>query len=231
MQTSSTGGSHVQPVVLTWIWSCQPLPKLQVSGGSDVVGEPSRAEDIRCMPQWRKMAGLLVQTWIFLSWWSSSTFGLLVWNKLKFNISVGLPGTPRSIGFLFAGKSARLIWWKSVSQLEELALSARSTRIGLGRGSTTGDTELKATGFLVAVKRLTSRKCSCLLSRTGPEMNCYHSSRSGLNLTESSTLTVGSHMTYLGKRAILIWRLTTTFSSPIRNWCQHQPHWEWVEAC
>ncbi len=103
MLASSTGGSHVQPVVLTWIWLCQLLPKIQVRGGSGVVGEPSRPEDIRCMPQLRKIAGLLVQTWMFLSWWSSSTSGLLVWSKLKSNMSVGLPSTPQSIGFLFAG--------------------------------------------------------------------------------------------------------------------------------
>ncbi len=155
--------------------------------------------------------------WIFLSWWSSSTSDLLVWRKLKFNMSEGLPGTPRSIGFLFAGKSVRLIWWKSVSQSEDLALSARLARVSLGRGSTTGDTELKATGFLVAVKSLISRKCSSLLSRTGPEMSCYHSSRNGLNLARSSTLIVGSRMTHLGKRAILIWRLATAFSSSIQK--------------
>ncbi len=202
-------------MVLTWIWSCQLLPKLQVRGGSCIDGEPSRPEDIRCMPHWKRIAGLLVQTWIFLSWWSSSTSGLLVWSKLKFNM--GLPGTPQSIDFVFAGKSVKLIRWKSVSQSEDLALSTRSARVNFGRGSTTRDTELKATGVLAAVRNSTSWKFSCLLSKTGPEMSCYHSSRSGLNLVWSSTLTVGSRMTQLSKRAILIWRLTTAFSSPIQK--------------
>ncbi len=119
--------------VLTWNWSCHFLPKLQVRGGSGVVREPSRPEDIRCMPQWRKIAGLLVQTWIFLSCWSSSTSGLLVWSKLKFKLSVGLPGTPRSIGFLLARKSVRLIWWRSVSQLEDLAFECEINKSKFGK--------------------------------------------------------------------------------------------------
>ncbi len=79
-----------------------------------------------------------------------------------------------------------------------------SMRVSLGRGSTTGDTELKATGVLVAIRSLMSQTFSSLLSITGPEMSCYHSSRIGLNLAQSSTQTVGSHVTPLGKRAIII---------------------------
>ncbi len=48
-------------------------------------------------------------------------------------------------------------------------------------------------------------------------MSSYHSSRSGLNLARSFTPTVRSRMTHLGNSAILIWRLTTAFSSPIQK--------------
>ncbi len=61
-------------------------------------------------------------------------------------MGVGLPGTPLLIGFLFARKSVRFIYNES----QDLALSATLMRVSLGRGSTTGDTELKATGFLAA---------------------------------------------------------------------------------
>ncbi len=75
MLASSTGGSHVQPVLLTWIWSCQLLPKLQVMGGSGVVREPSMPEDIRCMPQWRKILACLCK---LESFWADGVHLLLV---------------------------------------------------------------------------------------------------------------------------------------------------------
>ncbi len=50
------------------------------------------------------------------------------------------------------------LWRKSVSQSEDRVLSARSTRASLGRGSTTADTELKATGFLAAMRSLTNSR-------------------------------------------------------------------------
>ncbi len=40
-----------------------------------------------------------------------------------------------------------------ISQLEDLALSARSTRVSLGRGSTPGHTELKATRFFGGLEK------------------------------------------------------------------------------